>query len=511
MQMWRRSLIAAAVLIIVALPASGDKRKENIDIILAVDKSLSMAEGQKMDSVKRYINTWLMDEVLIPGDTLVVILFYGKAEVAVSQRVSGDADKQRIKTLIQGIRGNGRFTDIGNALDVMKLQLEKYTADGKKKFMLLMTDGKQEAPPNSKYYSPDGTFNHEFLANTKTIQKTGWKVQILGIGTETAAKELAKELQGSYGEITDKLSPENLKEQTENLLGSVSLAGDAKVAPVLPGGASSVTLTLKTEGFTKDARVSLSAIDAKVNGRDVGNVLPSPRDISVAPSGTTSVRVPLKFPGDLPSGTSAGSLSFSFRAGERFSPSEVSITLTTRGIVEAYWWMGLIGIAVLAGLVVVVIILVRRGGGAGQVRFVVSVDDEPLAGGPHALRSGGELFLNEIEGVFSLVVHRNARSIARLHAMGTGLALDVVKADRFPKLTEPAENVMGMRLAFRSENGKKRELSFDPPAGRSAAPAGAVETRQEKPGPAAPAPRRAASPAKQKKTRAPARKPRRSR
>ena len=41
-------------------------------------------------------------------------------------------------------------------------------------------------------------FNHEFLANTKTIMQKGWKVMILGIGIDTAAKDLAKELQGTY-------------------------------------------------------------------------------------------------------------------------------------------------------------------------------------------------------------------------------------------------------------------------------------------------------------------------
>jgi hypothetical protein len=47
--------------------------------------------------------------------------------------------------------------------------------------VLLITDGIQEAPPTSKYYS-DGSFNHALLENTKTIQKKRLEDPALGLG-----------------------------------------------------------------------------------------------------------------------------------------------------------------------------------------------------------------------------------------------------------------------------------------------------------------------------------------
>lgn len=492
MQMLRRFFLAAAILTVLTVSAFGDKRVDNIDVILAVDKSLSMADNQKMESVKRYIDSWLLDEVIIPGDFLVVIAFYGKAEVIVSKIVKDEADKKQIKSLIRGIRGNGRFTDIGNALDVMKEQTEKYSSDGKKKFMLLMTDGKQEAPPSSKYYSPSGTFNHEFLNNTKTIQKTGWKVQILGIGTDTAAKELAKELQGSYGEITQTLTPENLKAQTENLLGSVAISSEPRLAPVGPGGASSLTLTLSSEGYSKEATVSVSGVDVRVGGRNVGNVLKSPRTFAVAPSGKTTVTIPLAFPPGSEPETGRGTLSFSFAAGERFTPSEVPVTVVRQGLVQGivvvYWWAILAALVLIAAVVLLVVFLVRRRGGGGQLRFTITVDAQPLTGAPQGLRRGGELFLSEVEGVLGTVQKRTARSIARLSATAEGLRLESLKADRFPKLTTPLENVLGTPVVMKAENGKRRELLVL---------AGAAAPAPEKPAPPE-------TPAEEKKSRAPA-------
>ena len=172
--------------------------------MIALDKSLSMEH--KIAAVKDWVNSYLMDQVVIPGDFLVIVAFYGKADVVVSQVIKDDADRAAVKKVVSGIRGNGRFTDIGNALDVLKAQIAEKEKDGRDKYVLLLTDGIQEAPPTSKYYSPDGKFNHEFLANTKTIQEKGWKVMILGIGTETAAKDLATTVSGSYTEITGKVS-----------------------------------------------------------------------------------------------------------------------------------------------------------------------------------------------------------------------------------------------------------------------------------------------------------------
>ena len=89
--------------------------------------------------------------------------------------------------------------------------------------MLLITDGKQEAPPHSPFYSPDGSFNHEFLENTKEIQKSGWKIVVLGIGDASAAKEIAQELSASYSVVSESTSSQEISESIDNFLGRLDL------------------------------------------------------------------------------------------------------------------------------------------------------------------------------------------------------------------------------------------------------------------------------------------------
>ncbi len=207
-----------------------DTRKDNIDVIIALDKSLSMEN--KVGAVKTWVNSFIIDQLIIPGDFLDVIAFYGKADIIISQVIKDDADRKAAKAVISQVRGNGRFTDIGNALDVVKAQLAEKEKDGREKYVLLLTDGIQEAPPSSKYYSKNGTFNHEFLANTKTIMQKGWKVMILGIGIDTAAKDLAREVQGSYSEIPEKqLTPEAITQKAGTLFGMPVVEGPVNLEP----------------------------------------------------------------------------------------------------------------------------------------------------------------------------------------------------------------------------------------------------------------------------------------
>ena len=266
---WKRVLAAVVLALVLASPILADTRKDNIDVIIALDKSLSMQDSNKIGAVKAWVNSFIIDQLIIPGDFLTVVAFYGKTDLVISQAITNDADRAAAKAAIAKIQGNGRFTDIGNALDAVKAQLADKDKDGRQKYVLLLTDGIQEAPPTSRYYSKNGTFNHEFLSNTKTIQQKGWKVMILGIGIDTAAKDLAKELQGSYSEISNKLTPETIMQKAGTLFGMPTIEGPVTVSPIRVDGSSRVSFVLKPSGLAGDVRITVGGLDAQVGTRTV--------------------------------------------------------------------------------------------------------------------------------------------------------------------------------------------------------------------------------------------------
>ena len=447
-----RFLAVAALGAFLALPASADVRKENIDVIIALDKSLSMVD--KVGAVKDWVNSSIVDQLLIPGDTLVVVAFYGKADVIISQLVAGDAEKLAIKTAISKISGNGHFTDIGNALDVVKEQVAQRENDGREKYVLLLTDGIQEAPPGSKYYSKDGSFNHEFLQNTKTIPEKGWKVMILGIGTGTAARDLAGALKGTYAEVQGQPTSTAIAQNAGNLFATITMADPVRVGPVRAGGSSSLTLSLKMAGVQGDASVVVSGISARVGQRDVAALLSAPVTLTVKNNATTKATFPVSFPPDLPVGASPGVLDFTFSSTATFIPATATVTVVVNGLLQNNIIFLGAGALLAAALIALVIIIVLRLSRGRPVQFAVIIDDKQVGDEMTTLSPGHEVFLNELGGVFSLVARRNARSVAGFAARKGVLALTVLKQDRFPKLKEPPADARGGAFVLKTENGR---------------------------------------------------------
>jgi hypothetical protein len=452
----RRFLACLALCAWIAAPVLADTRKDNIDVVIALDKSLSMEH--KIVAVKEWVNSFIIDQLLIKGDQLVVIAFYGKADLLISQTIQADSDKLALKKIISHIRGNGRFTDIGSALDIVKSQIAAHESDGRQKYVLLLTDGIQEAPPSSKYYSRDGKFNHEFLANTKIIQQKGWKVMILGIGTETAAKDLARELQGSYNEISNSLSVDALTEKTGALFGAVTVEGPIRIDGVAADGRSRLSMSLKATGLQGDAAINVSGISARVGSRDIPNVLAEPSSITVKKDTTAKTSLQLRFPTDLPPGSSSAALLFTFSSAQKFSPAEAAVSLTVNGWMQNNVPLLIGALAVLLAVIVLIVFLILRLARGKPVRFSVLIDEEQVGDGVTTLPAGRELFLNETDGDFSFVQRRNGKSFARFTVKDRKLLLTVLKQDRFPKVKEIPPEARGRTFPMRAENGKSLAL-----------------------------------------------------
>ncbi len=455
---WKRFLAALALCAVLVSPVSADTRKDNIDVIIALDKSLSMEN--KISGVREWVNSSIIEQLLIPGDTIIVVAFYGKADVVISQTVKDDADKKTLQATILNIRGNGRFTDIGNALDVVQAQVAARQSDGREKYILLLTDGIQEAPPGSKYFSKDGKFNHQFLANTKTIQEKGWKIMILGIGTDTAAKDLAHELKGTYNEVTEDATAGSLAETTGAFFGTISTDGNVRVGGVSADGSSKLSLDLKASGLKNDASVTLNSVSARIGTRDIPNVLPAPFKFGVKKDGPTHVSVPLRFPADMPQGPASGALTFSFGAGAAFAPSDANVSFVVNNWMQNNLILLICGAIVALLLLALLAIVIWRLTRGKPLHFELTIDNEPIGDGPVSLSTGHELYLNENAGVFSLVSHKNAKSLARLAVKSAKLALDVLKPDRFPKLKEVPPDARGHTFILRSENGRSLSLKI---------------------------------------------------
>lgn len=297
-----------------------DTRTENIELYLVIDKSKSMVE--EISDVSAYINENFIQNLLIPGDRLVLIQFYGNADLIYDNIIS-TSGKTELMQSITAMQADGRFTDIGNALDRLNSAVSKHSGDSERKYLILLTDGKQEAPPESPYYTPDGSFNHRFLEHTKVIQQSGWKVIIIGIGSDTVAEELAKEIGTTETTLDFEGDSEVKAMSSSEILGRI-IAENIEIT----GGV--ISLRLKSEGYGTERSISIEQITYQLSDGNY-NLLDSPIEIKIGPESVISAGIELSADllDRLPSGKNTGTLLFNFAGDTPFLPAVVESAVLT--------------------------------------------------------------------------------------------------------------------------------------------------------------------------------------
>ena len=451
---------AILLLFLAAVHAPADKRTEPMDVIIALDKSLSM-EG-KIKAEIQYVNDYLIDELLIPGDYFLVVAFYGKTEVPVAMRINDEADKEKAKAAISSLVGNGRFTDIGNALDVLGAEVQKLGDPNRKKYLLLLTDGIQEAPKTSRYYSPNGKFTHAFLENTKTIQKKGWKIMILGVGTHEQAQALAKDLAAEYSQVSETPTKEEFIAKTQDFLASIALTQGPRFGPVDARGRSRLYFTLRSTGYSQPREVQIAQVLLSLPGSGELSILPSPAALSVPPDAPLDSVLRVRIEPRPQAGDYQGRLQFQFAGDAGFSPVAMPVSFQVQSLLAGYWvgyWYWILIAAAIVALIVVLIVLLSRRQRKVKVRFRAVLEGRKGSRRekPITISEGAPLFLDLAEGSLRIAPTKSEDSLARLVAIPKGIRMTALKPERFVKLRNVPQNVLDAEFTIRTE--QKRELT----------------------------------------------------
>ena len=164
-------------------------RHKNLDFVFIIDKSLSMRT--KIVHVENYIVEHFLNDRVIVGDTVTVIDFFGKAVLLDSRVVRSTSDLQTLKHEIDLIRADGRWTDIGNAVDFAHDWVKAHIQPSLRSYYVLFTDGRQEAPPGSKYASSNFKVVHPFLLHSIKEEHPGWERIIVDAETSSESSEIA--------------------------------------------------------------------------------------------------------------------------------------------------------------------------------------------------------------------------------------------------------------------------------------------------------------------------------
>ena len=162
----------------------GEPRSGSLDMILLIDKSLSMAPFY--EEARTFVAGKVIGPILVPGDRLIVETVYGKTDRLISTDIGSEEDKAKAIRAIRSIKANGRFTDLGAALDKAKRDLDELGQPDRPKYVLLITDERQEAPRGSPYQAIDHKLKHPSLEYVKRVDLG--KFRAITVGLQVGAK-----------------------------------------------------------------------------------------------------------------------------------------------------------------------------------------------------------------------------------------------------------------------------------------------------------------------------------
>jgi len=317
----QRIMIGLVLLLwLAAVPALFADERPPYDIVLVIDRSLSMEE--EISTVKDFARNSIIDNNVQIGDYLVIIDFYGQAELLASFPVDSAADLDHAKQVLADVRvrPHDYYTDIGTAVDLAKAQVDKLGEPDKPKVILVITDGIQEAPPESQYYSPDGTFSHALLEKATTIAKEGWKIQVIDIGGTRMTRLFTESIGGEYSEVSEQPTEEELTQATSELTGIIQIADQPERLTVDADNQGTLSLTLESRGFSREVTVALAEVRLRTPAIEERDILTAPLIVDMPKDGEQTVTANLFFPTDMKPGDYQADVLFVFDDGPVFTP-----------------------------------------------------------------------------------------------------------------------------------------------------------------------------------------------
>ncbi|PKL09652.1 MAG: hypothetical protein CVV51_02675 [Spirochaetae bacterium HGW-Spirochaetae-7] len=177
---------------------NAETRSESIDFVLLIDTSLSMADA--MSGAREFAAGEIVGRLVEPGDWVAIVRFYGKSEIVWKGDVSGEADIATMVRSLNDLKADGRYTDIGAALDSMDSLILERGHPERPKYILLLSDERQEAPKGSSYYSTDYVVHHPLLEYVKRVDKGLFRVITIGYGLSAKVEGEARSLMTTLSE-----------------------------------------------------------------------------------------------------------------------------------------------------------------------------------------------------------------------------------------------------------------------------------------------------------------------
>ena len=311
-----------------------------VDIFLMIDKSLSMDEPGKFDSLQKWVLDELIEQMIIPGDWVTIYQFYEKPEHILTTTVEDAASCRKIYNTVKAIKADGHYTDIGAALDTVQAALDARGSNGRFKVLLLLSDLVQDAPWTSKYRGKQASFKSPFLVEARTVQHDNWYEITLDMDIQDAVVQRTQSLYSDV--VANEGLPRTESDQDKALIqGSTTVVTNTSNGGTNDGGQTASTGTTGVssnvssnggENGSPDGggqTASTSATGVSSNGGENGSPNDGGQTASTSATGVSSKGGDNGSPNDGGQTASTGATGVSSNGGENGSPNGGGQTAST--------------------------------------------------------------------------------------------------------------------------------------------------------------------------------------
>jgi hypothetical protein len=160
-----------------------DNARAPIDVNLIIDGSVYLTD------VKAEITSWIsgrLDQILVEGDRVTVWSAGAAAKVIYTGKISGDSDKEAVKSSIRDLSGSGTSADFTGALrEASTRQSSSYS------YTLLISASTQAL--SSVISGPQSNL----LRFSRVEEFSDWRALVVGLNLETRVRRAAASFFGS--------------------------------------------------------------------------------------------------------------------------------------------------------------------------------------------------------------------------------------------------------------------------------------------------------------------------
>jgi hypothetical protein len=288
-----------------ALPVSaqsGDSgnasaQPKGINIVVILDASTSMR--REFVEVQDYLYNTLIGKGLKSGDYLCLFTFGVDVKRVFGDTIELPRDKTKLREVIYGTKPTELGTDIGLMLAKLDDFLKNEKLPNKKTTIIWATDGKNDPPAGSPYAGKD-VYDPKAFDSYKIVKSASYKVLLLSIGSDTAARNLSESMGGEYVEAAKNASSSKLGELLTDFSNSIEMSAPDSIGKVADRSPK-VKLSFAST-YAQAKTVKIESILVSVDGGAKREIVRNADQFSIDPNAKATREFTLALPDDLKRG-----------------------------------------------------------------------------------------------------------------------------------------------------------------------------------------------------------------